>query len=342
MTNDMGHLKRILLPQPIESEAVALLEREGFKIVLSPDPKPETVRPLMTDTHALILRTGIKITEELLGTAHELRIISRTGGGLDNVDIDAATQRGIIVTSNVGVNTSSVVEHVLSLMLALSKQLLVLDRAVRNDNFKIRYKNLPRDLRGKTLGLVGFGRIGSRLGHICHKTFQMRIMAFDPLLQKEFKGRYTDWMKFTSIRELFSSSDVISVHVPLTDNTFHAVGEEEISWMKPEALLINTSRGPVIDQPALIRALSERRIGGAGLDVFSQEPVPKDDPLLNLENVILTPHSAALTKECVIRMAVEAAKCVVDLSRGREPRNVANRQVLSADRWKHLVPRANE
>ena len=98
----------------------------------------------------------------------------------------------------------------------------------------------------------------------------------------------------------------------------------------------------MIDQPALIRALSERRIGGAGLDVFSQEPVPKDDPLLNLENVILTPHSAALTKECVIRMAVEAAKCVVDLSRGREPRNVANRQVLSADRWKHLVPRANE
>ena len=338
----MTPLKRVLLPQPIESEAVAILEKEAFEIVLSSDPKPETVRPLLGDAHALILRTGIKITKELLSSAHKLRIISRTGGGMDNVDLDAATEKKIIVTSNLGVNTSSVVEHVLSLMFALSKQLFVLDRAVRSDNFKVRYKNLPRDIRRKTLGLLGFGRIGSQLGRVCHEALQMRIMAFDPLLQKELKEQYSGWMEFTDIKRLFSSSDVISVHIPLTDNTFHAVGEKELSWMKPEALLINTSRGPVIDQQALVRALREKRIGGAGLDVFNQEPVPKDDPLLNLENVILTPHTAALTKECVIRMATEAAKCVVELSHGREPRNVANRQVLSSDRWRHIVPRPNE
>ncbi len=332
-------LKRVLLPQPIESEAMALLEGEKFETVVSPDPKPDTVEPLLADTHALILRTGITITEELLGTAHGLQIISRTGGGLDNVDVDAATKKKIIVTSNLGVNTTSVVEHVLSLMFALSKQLFVLDRAVRNDDFKIRYKNLPRDLNGKTLGLLGFGRIGSQLGLVCRDAFQMKILAFDPFLKKEFREQYTDWVEFTDVRGLFSDSDVISIHTPLTDNTFHAVGEKELSWMKPEALLINTSRGPVIDQQALVRALSERRIGGAGLDVFSQEPVPKEDPLLNLENVILTPHSAALTRECVIRMAVEAAKCVVDLSYDREPRNVANRQVLLTDRWRHLAPR---
>jgi len=335
-------IKRVLLPQPIESEAVALLEKEDFEIVLSPDPKPETVRPLLEDAHALILRTGIKITRELLSIAPKLRIISRTGGGLDNVDLDDANERKIIVTSNLGVNTSSVVEHVLSLMFAISKQLFVLDRAVHNDNFKIRYKNLPRDLNGKTLGLLGFGRIGSRLGRVCHEALQMRVVAFDPLLPKELKKQYSDWVEFTDIKRLFSVSDVISVHIPLTDNTFHAVGEKEISWMKPEAFLINTSRGPVMDQQALVRALREKRIGGAGLDVFNQEPVPKDDPLLNLENVILTPHTAALTKECVIRMATEAAKCVVDLSHGREPRNVANRQVLSSDQWRHIVPRTNE
>jgi len=332
----------VLLPQPIESEAVALLEKEDFEIVLSPDPKPETVRPLLEDAHALILRTGITVTKELLSSAPKLLIISRTGGGLDNVDMDAATKKKIIVTSNLGVNTSSVVEHVLSLMLALSKQLFFLDRAVRSNDFKVRYKNLPRDIRGKTLGLLGFGRIGTQLGRVCHKALQMRVVVYDPLLQKGVKARYTDWVEFTDVRRLFSISDVISIHIPLTDNTFHIVGEEEISWMKPEALLINTSRGPVMDQPALVRALREKRIGGAGLDVFNQEPVPKDDPLLNLENVILTPHTAALTKECVIRMATEAAKCVVDLSHGREPRNVANRQVLSSDQWRHIIPRTSQ
>ncbi|MFH1487793.1 MAG: hydroxyacid dehydrogenase [Pseudomonadota bacterium] len=334
----MKTLKRVLLPQPIESEAVGLLQSAGCEIVVSPDPKPETVIPLLARAEGLILRTGIKITRELLVHAEALSIISRTGGGLDNVDVDAATDRGIVVTSNLGVNTSSVVEHALSLMLALSKQLFAMDRAVRNEQFSIRYKNLPRDLREKTLGLLGFGRIGSELGRVCRDIFSMKIIAFDPLLPEEMKTRYREWVEFVGLQALFSRSDVLSIHAPLTEDNRHMVGEREIAWMKPEAIVINTSRGPLIDEKALIRALSGRNISGAGLDVFSKEPVPPDDPLLKLDNVILTPHTAALTQECVIRMAAEAAQCVIDLFSGKRPRNVANEEVLASDRWKHLVP----
>ena len=324
----------VLLPQPIEPEATALLEQAGCSIAVAADPKPETVMPLMRDALGLILRTGITITRDLIAAAPGLLIISRTGGGLDNVDVAAATEQGILVTSNLGVNTISVVEHVLSVMLALTKKLAVMDQAVRCGNFAIRYQNLPRDISGKTVGLLGFGRIGSELGRVCRNTFGMRVIAYDPYLTEKKKDEYRDQASFTGLEELLSESDVISIHVPLTDQTRNLVDEAEISKMKPEAILINASRGGIVNETALVKALQLNRIAGAGLDVFSKEPVPDDHPLLKLENVILTPHSAALTRECVTRMATEAAKCVIDVFAGREPQNVANRQVLESGRWK--------
>ena len=326
----------VLLPQPIEPEATALLEQAGCSIAVAADPKPETVMPLMRDALGLILRTGITITRDLIAAAPGLLIISRTGGGLDNVDVAAATEQGILVTSNLGVNTISVVEHVLSMILTLSKKLAVMDQAVRRGNFAIRYQNLPRDISGKTVGLLGFGRIGSELGRVCRSTFGMRVIAYDPFLPAEKKAEYRDQASFTGLEELLAESDIISIHVPLTDQTRNLLDEAEISQMKPEGILINASRGGVVNEAALCEALQNNRIAGAGLDVFSREPVPEDHPLLKLENVILTPHSAALTSECVTRMATEAAKCVLDVFAGRQPPNVANRQILESGRWKHL------
>jgi D-3-phosphoglycerate dehydrogenase len=333
--------KRVLLPEPIESQAIELLERAGLEPVVSPDRRPETVRPLMAGAHGLILRTGIEITRKLLSEAGELCIISRTGAGLDNVDMAAATEKQIIVTSNLGVNTISVVEHVLAFMLALSKRFFLMDRAVREGNFAIRYKNLPGDLRGKTLGLLGFGRIGSEVGRVCHHMLGMEVIAVDPFLPEHIKETRGDRVTFVDMKELFSRSDVVSIHVPLTADTHHLVGEREISWMKPEAFLINTSRGLIVNEAALIEALKNEKVAGAGLDVFNKEPIPEDSPLLGLKNVILTPHSAALTRECVSRMATEAARCIMDLFKGLEPPNVANREVLDSERWRHLIPREN-
>ncbi len=330
---------KVLLPQPIESEAIALLEQANCTITVAADPKPETVIPHIKDAQGLILRTGITITRELLAGADELLVIARTGGGLDNVDVAAATEKDIIVTSNLGVNTISVTEHVLGMMLALSKKLFLMDRAVRSGNFGIRYQNLPRDISGKTIGLLGFGRIGSAIGKICRRTFDMQVIAYDPYLTDAKKAEYQSWTSFVKPEALLKKSDVVSIHVPLTDKTRHLLDAEQISLMKRDAILINASRGGVVNESALVEALQGNKIAGAGLDVFSEEPLPADHPLLKLENVILTPHSAALTRECVTRMATEAARCVLDVFAGREPSNVANRQVLATGRWKHIKPR---
>jgi D-3-phosphoglycerate dehydrogenase len=327
----------VLLPQPIEEEALQLLKGSGCEVVLSPDAKPDTVAPLLPGSEAVILRTGIKITRQLLQRADALAIIARTGGGVDNVDVAAATEGGILVTANPGVNTSSVVEHVLALMLALSKRLFRMDAAVKGGDYAIRYRNLPRDLREKTVGLLGFGRIGSEIGRICRDAFQMQVLAHDPLLPEAARQRFGGRVEFVDQPTLFRQSDVISIHVPLTDQTRHSVGPQQLAWMKPDALLINTSRGPVVDEAALCEALRCRRIGGAGLDVLEHEPPAPGNPLLALENVILTPHTAALTRECTIRMATEAVQCVLDVFEGRRPPFIANPEALALERWKHLA-----
>ena len=332
----MNGVKKVLLPQPIEPEAVETLEQAGVEIVNAADPSPETVAPLVKDVHGIVLRTGIKVTRELLEKATELQVVSRTGGGLDNVDIEAATDHQVIVTSNLGINTSSVVEHALALMLALSKQLPTMDSAVRRNDFKIRYKNLPRDLRGKILGLLGFGRIGSALAQSCRQLFDMQVISHDPFIPEAKRNEYKGTVDFVESETLFSVCDVLSIHTPLTDDTYHAVGEKQLGLMRPEAILINTSRGPVVDQKALYEALRNRTIAGAGLDVFEKEPIPEDDPLVTLDNIIITPHTAALTWECVVRMAVAASECVLDVFNGRVPPNMANPQVLETDKWRGL------
>ena len=329
-------IKHILLPQPVEEEAVALLKKAHLEVVLAPDKKPETVASLLKGKQAVVLRTGITFTRELMSRADDLWVISRTGAGVDNVDVPAATELGIVVTCVPGANTISVVEQALALILALMKQLPLMDREVRRDNFDIRYKNLPSDLNGKTLGVVGLGRIGSELARACQHCFSTRILAYDPYLSQEVRTRFQGWIEFCDMERLFRKSDVISLHIPLLPSTRHLIGARELGWMKPDAIIINTSRGGVLDEKALIQALKERKIAGAGLDVFEEEPLDKENPLKTLDNVILTPHSAALTKECVVRLALGAAQTIVDILHGKKPEGIVNPEVLTQARWKGL------
>ena len=329
----------VLLPQPIETEAEAILTSNGLKVVVASDASPESVAPLMENARAIVLRTGITITRELLDRASRLWTISRTGGGVDNVDLEAATQRGVVVTSSLGINTDSVVEHCLSLMLALFKQLPLMDREVRSGNFSIRFKNIARDLHGKTLGVVGLGRIGSRLAEDCQRLFGMEILAYDAFLDERRRAELTSWVRFTTLEELFGRSDAVSLHIPLSEETRGLVNRQMLGMMKPDAVIINTSRGGVIREDDLVDCLRSGGIAGAGLDVFEKEPLPADSPLFRLDNVILTPHSAALTRECVLRMAASSAERVVELLQGFVPANVANPQVLAQERWQHLRQR---
>jgi D-3-phosphoglycerate dehydrogenase len=333
----LKHPKRILLPQPIEEEAMELLRKAGHETILSPDTKLETVQPLMKGVNAVILRTGIKMTRELMTHADDLWVISRTGAGVDNVDVTAATERGILVTCVPGANTRTVAEHALALILALVKQIPLMDHAVRNDRFEIRFRNLPRDLSGKTLGLVGLGRIGSELAGICHTAFGLRILAHDPYLTPETRVAFEKWVEFCDMERLFKQSDIISLHIPFSPATEKLIGARELGWMKQEAFLVNTSRGGILDEASLIQCLKDKRIGGAGLDVFAQEPLRKDNPLKELDNVILTPHTAALSRECVVRLAVEAVQATLDVFNGEKPEGIVNPEVLAQPRWQGML-----
>ena len=332
----MGKKMNVLLPQPIEDEAVRILEKNHVHWVTAGEPKPAIVGPLLKGAQAIILRTGITLTRELLSYPNDLMMISRTGAGVDNVDIPAATEQGIIVTSSIGVNTTSVVEHGLALILALFKQLFLMDGEVRKGNFSIRYKNCPRDLFGKTIGIVGFGRIGSLIARACNTVFNMKVLAYDVFLSDQQKETYRNWVIFTDLPDLCVQSDVISIHTPLNRDTEKMFNRSFFFGMKRTAFIINTSRGGVIDEQDLIEALREGVIAGAGLDVFENEPIKPGNELLSMKNVILTPHTAALTEECVNRMAVAGAERVVDLFNGFIPENVANPEVLSRGRWKYL------
>lgn len=338
----MAKKMKVLLPQPIEAEAVAVLERNDVQVITAPQPKPEIVGPLLQEAQAIVLRTGITVTRELLSHPNALMTISRTGAGVDNVDLEAATEQGIIVTSSIGVNTTSVAEHALALILALFKQLFLMDSEVRQGNFAIRFKNCPRDLREKTIGIVGFGRIGSTIAHACRTVFAMEVLAHDALLSDRQKEQYSDWVAFTDLPDLLARADVVSIHTPLTKETAKMFNRSLFAQMKRSAFLINTSRGGVVNEEDLIGALKEGLIAGAGLDVFAHEPIEPGSELLSLKNVILTPHTAALTDECVTRMAVAGAERVVDLFGGFIPENIANPEVLANERWKHLKKKINE
>jgi D-3-phosphoglycerate dehydrogenase len=293
----------------------------------------------MKDARAIVLRTGIFMDEALIKAADELWTISRTGGGVDNVDLKAATDHGVIVTSSLGVNASTVAEHTISLILALFKQFFLMDREVRKNNFKIRYKNYPQDVKGKRLGIIGFGQIGQILAGYFHPLAQTKLLAYDPILPDEVKNNFRGMVDFVNLEELLKTADVVSIHVPLNKHTRNMIAWEQMQMMKPGAYFVNVSRGGVVNEQDLIRALQEGVIRGAGLDVFENEPIEENSPLFALDNVILTPHTAALTDECVVRMATEAAKRVIDLFNGFEPEKIANPDVLKLEKWQQLKKR---
>ncbi len=324
----MSEKHTVLLPQPVEKEAADLLESGGCELVLCSKCEKAEVIEKISDAEAILLRTGIFIDDEIISAGKKLKTISRTGAGVDNVDLKAATKAGIIVTSSLGANTSSVIEHALSLILSLAKNLTVMDSEVRKGNFAIRYKNLSSVVSGKTLGLIGFGRIGRGLAEVC-TALGMKILAFDEYISEQGKKDTAGLAEFTSAERLLSNSDFVSLHIPLTEETKGFINLDKIRLMKKSAYIINTSRGGVINEKDLVTALSGSLIAGAGLDVFEKEPPEPDNPLLGMGNIILTPHTAALTKECTVRMAVEGAKRVIDFFSGKPPVNVANPGVLN-------------
>jgi D-3-phosphoglycerate dehydrogenase len=321
-------MKKVLLSQEIHKDAISFLKQKGFELFTAPSPEDETVRKYVAEADGIIVRTATKLSRETIFAASRLKVIARTGAGVDNVDVAAATEKNIPVCNTPEANIDSVAQHAVAFILALSKYLFKMDSAVRSGNFAVRNSYLPMDLEDKSLGLLGFGKIGRKVAGICSGCFGMKIKFFDPYLGNDIKENFL-FEKVDSINELFKISDFVSIHMPFTKENYHMIGSECLKKMKPGAFLINTSRGGIIDEAALAEALSLGTIAGAALDVFEDEPPKIENLLLKADNIILTPHSAALTKESSRRMAMHAAQGVADVLEGKTPQWVFNRDKIS-------------
>lgn len=318
-------MKKILLDNPMHPKALAQLEANAAVLPLYRAPLAE-LRQALGNVNAAIVSTRFPITRDDIQSAPRLEVVGRPGAGVDSVDVRAATDAGVAVVYTPDAPTESVVEHALCFMLMLAKGMRLADEAVRRADFAFRTRAHGYELKGKTLGIIGGGHIGSRLAQVCSTAFDMHVLVYDPYLSTD-QLRACGAELCPELDTLMRESDFVSLHAPFTPETHKLVGRHEIELMKRSAFLINTSRGGLVDEQALIQALREGRIAGAGLDVFEKEPPDPSSPLFAMDNVVLSPHMASFTEEGRYRMGMGVVQGVLDVLRGVRPQFLANPEV---------------
>ncbi len=316
--------QKILIVQPIHERGVRVFD-ERFDVRVASDPSVATVLKEIRGVAGVVVRTA-PFPGEIIEAADALKVIGRHGVGVDNIDVKAATEKGIVVVYTPDANATSVAEHTITAIGALAKRAVSYDRATREGRWEIRNSYKAVDLDGKILGLVGIGRIGSMVARRAAAAYNMKVIAFDPYIRPETADRLGVSI-LARMDDVFGQADVVSLHTPLTPETRGLVNEAKLRLMKPTSFLINFSRGEVVDEKALCMALRSGVIAAAAIDVYDPEPPLRDNPLFALENILLSPHSAALTEECVIRMATGAAEGIVDVLSGKKPQYIVNPDV---------------
>ncbi len=293
------------------------LAARGVEFVERACSSPSEVAAIAADADLVWVMGGARvITAEILPSLRRCRVILRTGTGTDNIPVDEAHRRGIIVANTPEATMHHVAEHALGLLLAVVRQIPVQDRLVRQGVWD-RHRAWPNwTLTGKTLGLVGFGRIARCLARKV-TGFDMVRLAFDPMVDAATMTEHG--VEKVSLETLLDRSDFVSIHVPLTEETRHLIGAQQLQLMKPDAILINTARGPIVDERALVHALQEGWIDGAGLDVFEEEPLEIDNPLRTLDNVVLTPHIASYSDEFVEAFWSHSVRTILEVAQQRPP-----------------------
>ncbi|MCD6380931.1 MAG: phosphoglycerate dehydrogenase [Candidatus Odinarchaeota archaeon] len=306
--------------KPIELlEKVALIERNPYDRKMS---KEELIR-MAKDADILVVGND-RIDGEVMDGCERLRLIARHGIGIDNIDLKAATERGIIVTYTPQANSESVADFTIGLMISLSRKIIKANNDTKSGNIKVT-EYIGTEVYKKTLGVIGLGAVGSRVAKRA-KGFDMRVLAYDPYASKEVAGKLG--VELVDKDYLLKESDFVTLHVPLTPETKGMIGERELKLMKETAFLINTSRGGVVDERALHKALEEGWIAGAALDVYVKETPDPDNPIVKLEGTITTPHIAAYTMEALCRMGMMITEDIMKFLNGERPINVANPEVF--------------
>lgn len=318
---------RVFVTRQLFDEAIDIIKNEAEVEVFEGTDNPVPRDLLLTkikEVDGLLCLLTDTIDSEIIEKGEKLKVISNLAVGFNNIDVDAATKRGIYITNTPGILTETTADFTFALLLAVSRRIVESDRHVRMGKWKYAWGPkmfLGSDVHGKTLGIVGLGRIGKALVKRA-KGFDMKVIYYDIVRDEFFEKSYG--VNFRSLKDLLEEADFVSVNVPLTEDTYHLIGEKELSSMKRTAFLINTSRGSVIDEKKLYNALKDRRIAGAALDVFEKEPIDPANPLLGLDNVVVTPHIASASVETRKNMAILAATNLVAVLKGEEPPNLVN------------------
>lgn len=317
-------MEKICLTEHIHQDGGDLL-RTKFEVVQATSAAEADVIAQAQGCAGILVRSA-KITDAVMAGVPTLRVVAKHGIGVDNIDVAAATRRGILVVNAPLSNVNAVAEHTVALILAAARQLVLLDRLTRDGGFRKRDQYVTCELEGKTVGLLGLGRISSLVAKKL-SAFGVRLLASDPYLTPQRAEELG--VELVDMDTLLKESRFLSLHTPLTPDTKGMMGKAAFEKMRPDAWLVNASRGPVVDEAALCEALRTGQIAGAALDVFEEEPPADDDPLFAMDNVILSPHNAALSDNALRAMAVDSAQGILDYLTGEKPRFPVNPDVLN-------------
>ena len=326
-------MPRILVSDPIDPQGIEMLRAVGdVDVKLGLDPKD--LLAIIGEYDALVVRSETKATAEVIEASHKLQVIGRAGVGVDNIDLEAATQKGIAVVNAPTGNTIAAAEHTIALMMALARNIPQANESLRRGEWK-RSAFMGIEVRNKVLGIIGLGKVGTEVARRAGG-LQMQVHAYDPFVSPE-QARLLG-IELVGLDQIFRNSDFICLHTPLTEATRGLVNDEKIALMKPTARILNAARGELVDEAALFRAVDEGRIAGAALDVFSQEPLPKDNPLLKNSKIIVTPHLGASTEEAQAEVAKEVAEQVISVLQGQSARYTVNAPFVLPESQAILAP----
>jgi D-3-phosphoglycerate dehydrogenase / 2-oxoglutarate reductase len=328
-----GVAKRVLVTDSLQDVGVETLRGEGLLVDVVPTLPPEELARRIGPYTGLVVRSATRVTAEVIDAAPALEVIGRAGVGLDNVDVEAATRRGIVCMTTPGGNTIAAAEHTMALLLAVARKLPQAHAHLRSGKWE-RDRFLGAEVYGKTLGIVGLGRIGTEVARRA-QGFAMTVVAYDPYLGTEVAERLG--VELVDLDALLARSDFISVHIPLTKETRGLIGAAELARAKPGVRIVNCARGGILDEAALAAAVRAGRVAGAGLDVFDREP-PWGSPVLDLEPVVVTPHLGASTEEAQTQVAVAIAQQVADLLLRGMVRHAVNAPSVDPELLRELAP----
>ncbi len=323
---------RSLASPPVYLDAIA--KRPDVRIdKLENDSPDDVAAPILAEAHAYQIGSSRQelaprfyANAALLKRTPNLLIVSTNGAGYDTVEVKDCTAAGVLVVNQSGGNKQAVAEHVIGMMLTLSKRIIMVDRAMRREKTLDRQAFIGNDVFGKTLGIIGIGNVGGRVSELCGGLFQMKVLAYDPYLTKEqIAARGAE--KVDNLDDIFRRADFVSVHCPLTDETRGMVGAKQYALMQPHAYFITAARGFIHDEAALAEVLKAKKIAGAGLDVWEKEPPPSEHLLLAFDNVLVSPHTAGVTVETRQNMARIAAAQILDALDGKKPPRIVNPEV---------------